>query len=182
MKKTFLLLATFCFISIQLFSQDKKIKKVFFRAGAQTSLAVGDLAETHGLGLGANVQGGYQVNNNFAVTARLSYTRMFGKKYSHYFYEPGGGGTHTGHNDGMNDVGITGGGRLNFNQHWFGGLEGGLCMESGGGYSETSGMGLGEIGYGFHCEQSPLEHAISMFFSICGDPKLQIGLRYSIRF
>lgn len=183
MKKIFLVVLLFV-VSLNVFSQEKKaLKKAFISAGAQTSLAVGDLAETNGLGLGANVQGGLRVNDKIAVTARLSYTYLFGKKFSHSYYEPGGGGgSYGGRHDGMSDIGVTGGGRVNFNQNWFGGLEGGICIDSGGDHSETAGMGSAEVGYGFHCHQSPLEYAISMFFGICGDPKLQIGLRYSIRF
>jgi hypothetical protein len=182
MKKIFFLITTLSFISIQAFSQDKKnIKKAFVNVGAQTSLAAGDIKDTHSFGLGANVQGGYRVNNTLAITARVSYTHLFGKKVDHYYYEPGGGGNHSERHEGMNDIGITGGGRFNFNENWFGGLEGGLCLDSGGGHSETAGMGSFEFGYGFHCHQSPLEQAVAFFFGVCGDPKIQIGLRYSIR-
>lgn len=182
MKKLFFLIVIFCTISMLVFSQDKKpLKKAFANVGVQTSLALVDLADRHSWGVGANVQGGYRVTDKLSLTARLSYTRLFGKKFTHNFYEPGGGGSHSGRHDGMNDVGITGGGRVNFNENWFGGLEGGICIDSGGGHSETGGLGLGEIGYGFQCGRSPLEQAIAFFFGVCGDPKVQIGLRYSIR-
>jgi hypothetical protein len=181
MKKFFLIITVI--LSNPIFSQDKKdLKKAFVSVGAQTSLAVGDLADTHSLGLGANVQGGYRVTNNLSVTGRISYTHLFGKKFSGGYYEPGGGGgSYSGRYEGMNDFGLTGGGRINFNENWFGGLEGGICIDSGGGHSETAGMGSLEFGYGFHCHQSPLEQAIAFFMGVCGDPKIQIGLRYSIR-
>ena len=180
--KKFFLVITVLILSTRVFSQDKKdSKKAFVSVGAQSSLAVGDLADTHGPGLGANVQAGYRVSNNLSITARVSYTHLFGKKYSRGYYEPGGGGSYSGRYDGMNDFGLTGGGRVHFNENWFGGLEGGICIDSGGGHSETAGMGSLEFGYGFHCGHSALEQAIAFFSGICGDPKIQIGLRYSIR-
>jgi hypothetical protein len=107
---------------------------------------------------------------------------LFGKKFSYGYYEPGGGSSYSGRYDGMNDFGFTGGVRYDFpGSNLFGGLEGGLCIDSGGGHSETAGEGSFELGYGFHCRHSSLEQAIGFLFGICGDPKMQIGLRYSIR-
>lgn len=185
MKKIFLLTAILFVISVFAYSQDKKTnpKKVSFNAGLQTTLAVGDLANTHGFGLGANAMGEYRFNNSASVTGRVSYTHLFGKKYGSSYYEPGGGGgSYSGHYDGMNDIGITGGARYYFNKGLFMGGELGLCIDSGGGESETAGLGSGEFGYSFHCRQTPLEYMISLFFGLCGDPKVQVGLRYSIRF
>jgi len=182
MKKLLLIAILFAIVN-PIFSQDKKdLKKVFVNVGAQTTLALGDLADTHGLGLGANVQGGYRATNNLSVTARISYTHLFGKKFSYGSYEPGGGGSYSGRYDGMNDFGLTGGLRYDFpGSRLFGGLEGGLCIDSGGGHSETAGEGSFEFGYGFHGAHSSLYQAIAFLLGICGDPKIQIGLRYSIR-
>jgi len=186
MKCIVFLLIIFLVVSTHTFSQENKTnRRPSIQVGAQTSLAVGDLAETHSVGLGAHVLGTYPVGKATSLTGRLSYTYLFGKSYSNSYYtDPGGpgggygGGTYNGKYDGMNDIGLTVGARQQINNNWFAGLEGGLCFDSGGDHSETSGMGSVEFGYAF---TGNLYQALAFFLGLCGDPKIQIGLRYSIR-
>ena len=110
MKSIFFLLTIFLFISTYAFSQqDKTIRKPSIQVGAQASLAVGDLAQTNSAGLGVHVLGTYPVAKSTSLTGRLSYTYLFGKKYSHdYYVDPGGsGGSYSGKYDGMSDIGLT---------------------------------------------------------------------------
>ncbi len=180
MKRVFLLTLTVSIISTQTFSQAGKIKKLAVYAGAQTSIAVGDLAKTQGVGIGANLLVTNKVSNKIDVTGRVHYTYLFGKKHSTSYYEPGGtGGSHSGHYKGMNDLGITIGGRGHFGNNLFGGVEGGLCHESIDGHSHTSGLIGGEGGYEFQC--GSMWQMIALYFGICGDPQVQIGIRYGIR-
>jgi len=181
MRSIFFLSAIFLFLSMQAVSQQNKaIRRPSIHVGAQTSLAVGDLAETNSVGLGVHVLGTYPVAQSTSLTGRLSYTYLFGKTYSQSYYtDPGGpGGSYSGKYDGMSDIGLTVGARQHLNDNWFAGLEGGLCFDLGGEHSETAGMGSVEVGYDIWAK---LAQTIALYFGLCGDPKIQIGLRYSIR-
>ena len=117
------------------------------------------------------------------MTGQVRYTYLFGRKSTYSFSEPGGPNyQHTTKYKGMNDVNLLVGIRHNVNANWFGGLGAGVCMDFAGGESETSYDLETEIGYLFLCSKSPLLQSIAGYFNLCGDPKLQVGIRYSIGF
>ena len=154
-----------------------KPKALSVYVGPQVSVAVGDdLSTTHSAGIGLHSQVLYGVSQNVAIGGRLSYTYLFGKKSGTHFYEPGGGnyGGDDKH-DGMSDVGVTGSIRYSSNG-FYGGLDGGFCLDFFNGDSQAAGLFLAEFGYSMNSF-----HAMALYFLLCGDPKMQIGLRYSIR-
>ena len=166
-------------------SQDKANadKRTTFFAGPQVSIAAGDLSKTHSWGIGVNTQVVHNIDPKNAVLGKVSYTYLFGKKFTYGYYEPGGpSNRETSKYKGMNDINISGGVRHSLNENWFGSLDAGLCMGFSSGESESSFQGELEFGYLFHCGDSPLLHGLAGYFNLCGDPKLQIGIRYSIGF
>jgi hypothetical protein len=156
-------------------------KKTSFFGGAQVSIAAGDLAPTHKWGIGIHTQVLHKIDNKNALTGKVNYTYLFGKKYTYRFYEPGSSTDHeTMKYKGMNSVNISGGVRHNITDNWFGGLDGGLCLGFSEGHSATSLQGELEFGYYFDEGDNPFLQALAAWFNICGDPKLQFGIRYSI--
>jgi hypothetical protein len=159
------------------------VKKTTFFAGAQASIAAGDLSPTHKWGVGVQGQVVHPLPGKNSLTGQVKYTYLFGKKSTYSFSEPGGPNYHhTTKHKGMNDVNLLVGIRHNVNANWFGGIGAGLCLGFAEGESATSLDGEAEIGYLFLCSESPLLHAIAAYFNICGDPKLQVGIRYSVGF
>ena len=172
-------------LSLFLFSGDalpqKNINKTSFFAGPQVSVAAGSLSKTHTWGLGANAQVVHPINVSNSIVGQVSYTYLFGKKFSSGSYEPGGGGSYNYNykSKGMSDVSLTGGLRHNFTSNLYGGVGAGLCVDIGNGSTDASYDA--QFDFGYLCSSSPLVQAFSAFLGICGDPKLQIGLRYAIR-
>ena len=189
MKRVFSLSIILFAVFISTFSQENKsgLKKTSLYAGAQASIAAADLADTHSFGLGVNTQVAHSISPKVSLTGRVSYTYLFGKKYGNsYTSEPGGGNYNyntSGRYKGMNDFGITAGARYNINDNLAAGGETGICLgSSGGGESESSLMMLFEFLYYLNGGRlTPHEQAIAAFFGLCGDPRIQIGLRYTIR-
>lgn len=185
MLRKFIALSIVCFTVLYATAQNGKIRKTSFLLGPQASVAVGkDLATMHSVGIGVNAQVVHNLNEKNSVTGRVGYTYLLGKKY-HYVLSPGDGGgepiTEHGKHKGMSDVNIMAGLRHNLPNNWFAGFDLGLCMDFGGGRSETSGAGTIEIGYVFGESADPFLQMLALFFGICGDPKMQIGVRYYIR-
>ena len=150
-----------------------------FYGGPQVSAAVGkDLTAAHSVGIGLHTQALYGLNSNWSVGGRLTYTYLFGKKTTTYHYEPPGGGdpgSEHKHN-GMSGLGITAGTRYSTPGDFYFGFDIGACLDFLEGDNQLAGILLAEAGY----ELNNI-HALSLFFLICGDPKMQVGARYSIR-
>ncbi|HYF33358.1 MAG TPA: hypothetical protein VD993_19670 [Chitinophagaceae bacterium] len=154
-----------------------KARGFSFYAGPQASIAVGkDLSTAHSAGIGLHTQALYGLNDKIAVGARFSYTYLFGKTTKVHFYEPGGGNYGSEHqHDGMSSIGITGSTRFSRNSY-YGGFDMGACLDFIDGDSQLAAVILAELGYSLNNV-----HALSLYFLLCGDPKMQIGARYSIR-
>ena len=152
--------------------------EITFYAGPQLSVAVGkDLTAAHSAGIGLHTQALYGLNSNWSVGGRLTYTYLFGKKTETYHYEPGGGNPGGEHkHDGMSGLGITAGTRYSTGGNYYFGFDMGACLDFLEGDNQLAAIILAEAGY-----QLNNVHALSLFFLICGDPKMQLGARYSIR-
>src|SRR5438105_11099486 len=174
-----------CMIVSNAQAQENKnnIKTTSFFAGPQVSIATGDLSKTHSWGLGINTLVAHHISEKNSLVGRASYTYLFGKKVSYGYYEPGGGSYSSSYKyKGMNDLEISGGIRHDLTEKWYGGADAGLCMDFGEGRSEASYFGELELGFLFdNNTSSPFVQALAAFLGICGDPKLQVGIRYSIK-
>jgi hypothetical protein len=178
MKKQFLGFAA-C-VSFSLCFAQNEAKKVSFHVGPQLSIAAADLAKTQSIGLGVSTQLAYQLKPRTALLGSVRYNHFLGKKIDGYV-EPGSGMTYSGGKyKGMNEINITGGVRKNFSENIYGDAEGGICLGFSDGLSESSAFGLVAVGF-ILGNQSKYVQAIALFFGLCGDPKVHIGIRYSIR-
>lgn len=160
-------------------STGNSTKKTSFWIGAQASIAAVDLAKTHSAGIGIHSQVVHRIAPKTALLGNVRYSYFFGKKKDGY-YEPGGGSYGGGNYSGMNDVNVTGGIRQNLTNSLYVDGEAGVCIGFSDGLSESSLFGLTAFGWLFGMESKYVQ-AIAMFFGLCGDPKVQIGMRYSIR-
>lgn len=172
-------------ISTGAFSQEdkSKLKKTTsFNIGPRISLAAADLADTHSWGIGLHSQVVHHIGANTSLTGSVSYTYLFGKSHSSSTYVPGGGNYEsTSKYKGMSDVGITGGIRQDLNEHLSVGGEAGVCLGFSGGKNESSMLAWFEFLYSFGDNDNTFAQALAPFIGICGDPKIQIGIRYVIR-
>lgn len=178
MRNLILLLSIFL-VQFALAQSNPSDKKLRFWVGPQASVAAVDLAKTHSFGVGVHSQVSYKVAPKLDLLGNLQYSYFFGKERDGYT-EPGGGGSYGGGKyDGRNDVNITGGVRYNFTDQVFGDVSGGVCMGFSDGLSESSLFGLTQVGMVFGTNSRHYQ-AVALFFGLCGDPKVQIGMRYSI--
>ena len=184
MKRLMLFSTLLCTITTCCVAQLNKsdLRKTSFFAGPQVSIAAADLAKTHTWGIGVTTQVAHRLTEKNSLVGRVDYNYFFGKKITYGDYEPGGGSsTHSYKNKGMSDLGITAGIRHDFTENWFGGADGGLCVGFSDGHSHASYKGQLEAGYYFGGDESPLVQALAAFFGLCGDPEIQVGIRYFIK-
>ncbi len=182
MKKNILIVVVLFIVAENSTAQStaNRIKKTNFWTGAQASIAAADLAKTHSAGVGIHAQVTHRIAPKTELLGSVRYNYFFGKKMDGYS-EPGGGMSYgAGKFKGMNDVGITGGARQYFGNNMFGDVEAGICLGFSDGLSESSLFGLTRVGWLFGTK-SPYVQAIALFFGLCGDPKIQVGVNYSIR-
>src|SRR5687768_3853161 len=95
--KTFLILSALLFTTAMDASAQgsgNAAKKTSFFGGPQVSIAAGDLAPTHKWGIGVHTQVLHKIDNKNALTGKMNYSYLFGKKFSYGYYEPGGGTEH----------------------------------------------------------------------------------------
>src|SRR5206468_7615650 len=132
MKSIFFFWALLC-VATNLFSQEKHSSKTSFFIGPQVSIAAGDLSKTQSWGVGVNTQLVYHVSAQNAITGRVGYTYLFGKKYTSDYYVPGSEENYSmkGKYKGSSDVNIAGGLRHKFNSNIYAGIDGGLCFDFG---------------------------------------------------
>jgi hypothetical protein len=182
MSRKFFLFAGLCLTGAISWSQNNSntIKKTSFNLGPQFSVAAADLATTQSVGIGLQTQLVHRIAPKTDLLASVRFNHFFGKKIDGYS-EPGGTGT--GYNygggkyDGMNEFNFSGGIRGHFGNQFFGDAEGGLCLGFGGGETESAGFLLGAFGGAFGQDYA---NTLAIFFGLCGDPKIHIGLRYTI--
>ncbi|MFM9911591.1 MAG: hypothetical protein ACKVOW_19870 [Chitinophagaceae bacterium] len=182
MKQNILILAVLFIIAENATAQStvNRIKKTNFWTGAQASIAAADLAKTHSAGVGIHAQVTHRIAPKTELLGSVRYNYFFGKKMDGYS-EPGSGMSYgAGKFKGMNDIGITGGARQYFGNNIFVDAEAGVCLGFSDGLSNSSVLGLVKVGKIFGLN-SPNVQAIALFFGLCGDPKIQVGVTYSIR-
>ena len=177
MKKVFTLcLVLFTTVSLEAQTDKPATKKITYYVGPQASIAAADLAKTHSAGVGIHGQVLRSVSSNTAIGIRASYMYLFGKKFKSEVYEPGVSYGTEGKYKGMSDLGIGASIRHNLDDNCYFGFDLGACFDFGGGESHTGGMAAGEFGLLLNGDQG-----LALFMAICGDPEIQIGVRYSIR-
>ncbi len=181
MKKNILIVVVLFIVAENSTAQStaNRIKKTNFWTGAQASIAAVDLAKTHSAGIGIHAQVTHRIAPKTELLGSVRYSYFLGKKRDGY-YEPGGGSYGGGNNPGLNDVNFTGGIRQNLSSNFYVDGEAGVCVGFSDGLSESSAFGLAAVGWLFGMD-SPHVNAIALFFGLCGDPKVQVGVRYSIR-
>lgn len=181
MKKVIIFCMACCITAgIQAQNNNPVPKKMSYYIGPQASIAVGDLAKTHSLGVGIHGEALRSVGPNTSLGITAAYTYLFGKKYKTEYYEPGGGSYGSnGKYKGASDVTLAATARQNLNERNF--VEGGVgaCIDFDSDASETAGFLFGL--YGIKIGNTPLEKILAAWLGVCGDPKIQIGLRFSIK-
>jgi hypothetical protein len=187
-------LIMFCMSTASMAQTDKiNIKKTGFWIGPQISLPIGDLAKTQSWGLGISALGLYSIAPKTAVGGRLGYTYLFGKKFNSQSYDPGSYYNYSTSSKykGVSDIGISGSIRQSFGDkinvggnnnetRYSASMDLGVCIDSEGAGLTSSALALADIQY--HFGNTKLAQALAMYFGLCGDPKLQVGIRYYIGF
>jgi hypothetical protein len=179
--KVFICLTAFSFFlySSSLSQSARPDKKLNIWVGPQASVAAVDLAKTHSVGFGVHSKLAYKIAPKTELLGGVRYNHFLGKKKEGYS-EPGGGSYGGGNYPGLNDVNITGGVRQNFTDNVYGDAEAGTCLGFSDGSSTAGLFFMAQLGYMFGTNSRYVQ-AVALFFGLCGDPKVQIGLSYSVR-